>query len=495
MHPPLKAHQKLSYGFGQLGEGFQNGAFEAFLFFFYTQVLGLPGTLTGAAVLIALLFDAVTDPLVGSLSDSAKTRWGRRHPFMAASVIPASLCFYLIFTPPAGLSEFQLFLWLTGFAVLIRGSMTLFVVPYSAMTAELSNDTTERTSIAAYRSVFTIIGWLSVSMAGTMYFFRATPDYELGTLNPAAYTEFGAAVAIAIAIPIIVSTVATLGLRDRLFQAAESQNFSLHGVVQDARTALSFTAFRLLIIAGLFAFLATGVRLTLLIHLKTFFFQLNSQEIGYAMLATLVGMLSGLVLWNLISRKLEKATCYMIGVAWMGFFAMFPVAVFYFGWLPDAAGHTGVLVLVVASAFLSGLGGSCVSLMTISMLADQTDENELLTGRRQEGIYFGTSNFLHKCSSGLGHFVAGVGLDLINFPNDAVPGEVAVETVNRLGFLYGPGILFFCLIAALFMRNYPLTRQRHADIVRQLEARRSSASDATTTHHLGGETNTELGAY
>ena len=131
---PLTGQQKLTYGFGQLGEGFQNGAFEAFLFFYYTQVLGLPGTLAGAAVLVALLFDAITDPLIGSLSDSTRSRWGRRHPFMVISVIPVAVSFYLVFTPPAGLTEFSLFAWLTGFAVLVRGSMTLFLVPYSAMT-------------------------------------------------------------------------------------------------------------------------------------------------------------------------------------------------------------------------------------------------------------------------------------------------------------------------------------------------------------------------
>ncbi|MCZ6829060.1 MAG: MFS transporter [Gammaproteobacteria bacterium] len=495
MNTPLRGHQKLSYGFGQLGEGFQNGAVEAFLFFYYTQVLGLSGTLTGAAVLVALLFDAVTDPLVGSLSDSAKTRWGRRHPFMMLSAIPTALSFYLVFTPPAGLTEFNLFLWLAGFAVLVRASMTLFVVPYSAMTAELSDDPTERTSIAAYRSVFSILGWLSVSMAGTMYFFRATPNYELGTLNPAAYPAFGAVVAIAIAIPIVVSTLATFGLRDRLFEAAVDHHFSMRGMINDAATAMSFPAFRILIIAGLVAFLATGMRLALLVHLKSFFFEMNSQEIGYTMVATLVGMLSGLVLWNWVSRRLEKKTCYMIGVAWMGFFALFPVAVYYFGWLPVSAGHTGVVMLVIVASFLSGLGGASVSLMTISMLADVTDENELQTGRRQEGIYFGTSNFLHKCSSGLGHFVAGVGLDLIAFPSDAIPGEVAPEIINRLGLLYGPGVLFCCLIASFIMRRYPLSRDRHAEIIRQLEAQRPTSAKTGSTHDLDDDLGTELGAY
>lgn len=484
--PPLKFYQKLCYGFGQLAEGLQNGAFEAFLFFYYTQVLGLSGTLSGTAVLIALLFDAVTDPMIGSMSDSAKTRWGRRHPFMLFGLMPMVIGFYLLFTPPAGLSTYGLFAWLTGLAIVVRGGMTLFLVPFTAMTAEFTSDPNQRTVLVGFRMLFSILGWLSVSLIGTMYFFRATPEFELGTLNPEAYPAFAMAIAIAISIPVVVSTVSTFFLRDRLFDALEGDTFSFRGLRDDIYTAMSFPAYRLLVISGLMAFMATGIRLALLVHLKSFFFELSSKEIGYTMMATLIGMLSGLALWTLISRRLEKKTCYMIGVSWMGFFAMFPVAVYYFSWLPDSSGHGTLLLLVIGSAFLAGLGGSCVALMTNSMLADLTDENELKTGRRQEGIYFGTMNFLHKSSSGLGHFVAGMGLDLIAFPRDAVPGEVAADIVNRLGFLYGPGILLFCLIAALIMWRYPLTRRRQSEISAQLKRQRSSPLEKEERNKLEG---------
>ena len=102
-------------------------------------MLEVSGTLCGIALGIALLFDAVTDPLTGSLSDNWKSKWGRRHPFMYASAIPLGFCFYFLFVPPA-LSETGLFIWLTSFAVLTRAAMTLYHVPHIALGAELTNN-------------------------------------------------------------------------------------------------------------------------------------------------------------------------------------------------------------------------------------------------------------------------------------------------------------------------------------------------------------------
>jgi Na+/melibiose symporter-like transporter len=117
---------------GQASEGIKNAAFSFLLLFLYSQVLGLPAFLAGTALAIALVFDAVTDPVAGSLSDSLKHRWGRRHPFMYASAIPLALSFALVFHPPSGLGQMGLFVWLTVFAVLVRGAMTLFHVPHLA---------------------------------------------------------------------------------------------------------------------------------------------------------------------------------------------------------------------------------------------------------------------------------------------------------------------------------------------------------------------------
>ena len=98
------------YGLGSVSEGIKNTAFSAFLLFYYNQVLGLPGTLSGLAILLALVVDAVTDPLVGSISDNFHSRWGRRHPFMYIAALPMAVCFFLLFNPPASLGQTELFL-------------------------------------------------------------------------------------------------------------------------------------------------------------------------------------------------------------------------------------------------------------------------------------------------------------------------------------------------------------------------------------------------
>ena len=160
MPSALTFNTKFAYGIGQLAEGLKNSALSTFVLFYYNQVLGLSGTLAGTAILIALLFDAVSDPLAGSLSDNWRSRWGRRHPFMYASALPLGIAFFFLFSPPEGLSEFSLFLWLTVTVVLTRGAMTLYHVPHIALGAELSEDYDERTQIVSYRYFLGFAGYL-----------------------------------------------------------------------------------------------------------------------------------------------------------------------------------------------------------------------------------------------------------------------------------------------------------------------------------------------
>ena len=100
---------KIVYGLGSVADGVKNTTFNVFLLFFYTQVAGLSGSLAGAAILIALVFDAVSDPLIGNISDNFHSRWGRRHPFMYAAALPMAVFFGLIFSPPQGLGQAGLF--------------------------------------------------------------------------------------------------------------------------------------------------------------------------------------------------------------------------------------------------------------------------------------------------------------------------------------------------------------------------------------------------
>jgi Na+/melibiose symporter-like transporter len=132
----LNTSTRLWYGLGQTAEGIKNHSFTTFLLFYYTQVHGLSGTLASLALGIALLFDAVSDPLAGVLSDRTESRWGRRHPFMYASAVPLGVFVYLLFAPPeipADLPREPLLLaWLLMSIVGARVSMTFFAIPWGA---------------------------------------------------------------------------------------------------------------------------------------------------------------------------------------------------------------------------------------------------------------------------------------------------------------------------------------------------------------------------
>jgi Na+/melibiose symporter-like transporter len=136
----LSFSTKLYQGIGAIPDTVKNWVFNTFTLLFYSQILGVDAVLVSVALALAMVFDAVTDPLVATLSDNSKTRWGRRHPLMLLAALPLGAALAAVFVPPSGLSHTGLFLWLLGFAVLTRGLMTLYFVPWAAIAAELSDD-------------------------------------------------------------------------------------------------------------------------------------------------------------------------------------------------------------------------------------------------------------------------------------------------------------------------------------------------------------------
>ncbi len=189
--PPLTFNVKLAYGVGQLAEGLKNGAMNTFVVFYYSQVLGMSGTMAGLAVGTALLIDAITDPLAGSLSDHWRSKWGRRHPFMLVSMVPLAICFFLLFAPPVR-GEWALFAWLVVFTNLTRTAMTFYHVAHLALGAEMTTDFSGRVSLVGFRMFFNIFGGFAATMIGFQFFFAPSADYPVGQLDPAAYAPFAA---------------------------------------------------------------------------------------------------------------------------------------------------------------------------------------------------------------------------------------------------------------------------------------------------------------
>ena len=146
--PHLGFGTRLAYGFGAVAQGAKSNGFNYLLLFFYSQVVGLPAQWVSFAILIALVFDAVSDPLVGYFSDNLRSPWGRRHPFMYASALPVSLAYYFLWAPPEWSQEALLAYFLV-LAIFIRTTITLYDIPSTALVAELTDDYVERSGLWA----------------------------------------------------------------------------------------------------------------------------------------------------------------------------------------------------------------------------------------------------------------------------------------------------------------------------------------------------------
>ncbi len=475
----LSFFRKALYGTAQLAEGVKLTAFSLFLLFYYNQVLGLSGRLAGLALGLATVVDAVVDPLMGSISDSTRHRWGRRHPYMYAAVLPLAVTFALLFRPPDGLGETGLFVWLFAFTILVRISVTIFQVPHMALGAELSSDYRERTSIVAYRNFLAYVGATLVIGLGWSVFFRATPAFPNGQLNHTAYPPFGVFFGVVAALAVLVSALGT-HVRIPFLPVPHDapRPLTLGRLVGELRGTLSNPSFRVLFVGVVLFFVTRGVAQGLDVYMFTHFWRLAPDAILRVQGIGLVGVLLGTVLWVMLAGRIDKKPAFLVGMTTYSAFTLLPPLARLWDWFPDHANPAYVVVLGALS-FVAALGAAAALVTSGSMMADIADEHELNTGHRQEGIFFGGLTFAAKATSGLGQFVAGSGLDMIAFPVRAAPGTVPETTVTALGILYGPGVAIIALVAIVVLSRYRLDRARHEEIVRALLARRQEGAAAT----------------
>ena len=268
----LRFNFKLAYGVGQAGEGMFGTGLGFFLLFYYSQILGLSPGLAGTAIGIAVMVDAVSDIFAGSLSDHWHSRNGRRHPFMYASFLPLSLCFFLLFFPLVS-SEWGLFIWLAVFTNLARTMMSLYHVPHIALGAEITEDIKDRTALVAYRVFFSNVGSLFALM---MFFLVFSPLLgEVGRFNAEAYKPWALCVAVTMAITIFWSAWGTRSIIPFLPQAPDQPraSFSMLMVrlVEDFKNVTRNRNFRYLFTGVLILYIMVGVTYTLDIYMITYF--------------------------------------------------------------------------------------------------------------------------------------------------------------------------------------------------------------------------------
>lgn len=463
---------KMVYSIGSTAESIVYTTTTSFTLIFYNQVRGLSAANVGTALALGLIFNAVFDPLIGSWSDRTRSRWGRRHPFMFASILPSALLFYLLFSPPDWGETGQL-LWLAAMNTLLLQALTLYHTPHLALGGEMSDDYLERSSIMGFNTFCLWIGDTLGWLLSFRLFFRATEQFPNGALDPGRWPLFAAVFALLIGGLLALSSFSTRKIIPFLPKpAADVPGFNLREFIRDIGRALSSRNYVVLLLGMFFSSMMVGVRTGLWLYTATFYWQLDNNQISWFTLGSFSGYLFAAFVVKRMHARFDKRWTGAVALALYCIGPAIPLTLGAFNLL--SSDTPGLIAILVAFSVLQHAPYSVMTTTVYSALADIADENELRYGMRQEGILYSTRTFFGRVDQALGTAVSGWVLMWIAFPAHAKPGEVAPQVLGGLAnaFILStiPG-----LIAVVFYAMLRVTRESHDATRAALSARTAPA--------------------
>lgn len=458
---------KLSYGVGSAVFGIKDAGLQIFLLMFYTQIVGVPAPLVGLALTVALVIDAISDPIVGYWSDNFRSKWGRRHPFMYASAIPLAVSYFLLWTPPKDWDHQSLFWYVTAMAVLVRTALTFFETPSAALGPELTRDYDQRSSLQSWRSFF---GWTGGNAMTVMMFFFLFPafvtaDIPNGQFNRDAYGVYAWVAAGVMFGAVLISSIGTHGQIAKL-RAPPQRKLSLGGVFGEIFETLFNKSMGAIFLTAIIAATTLGMGQALSVYMSTYFWALRPEQIGMITLLIFVSAGVGASLAPLLTRRFgKKRGIIIVGALGM---TLFPIGILLrlngvvtpgtdgAFWVVLVQGQVDVILLVAQQALL------------ISMISDLVEQAEVKTGRRSEGVFFAANTFVLKVTTGVGLMAATAVLALAQFPSGVAPDQVPDSALVALGWWYLPAILLLRLTMILAILPYSVDRKSHEETLQKL---------------------------
>ncbi len=443
---------------------------NSFIFFYYTAVLGLSGSMVGAALAISMTLDAIADPLIGSWSDSVRSRFGRRLPVMLIGAPLTMITMGLLFSPPAGLSPFLLFGWLTLSKMSVRAFASVYNIPYFALGGEMSDDYAERARIVAWRLLAGIVVSVVITRLAYSHFFAG----EGGLQQPERYPAFGWSIAALMFAGGLICCLGIWRFSASLPQPSTPPKPMLQRLPGELAEIFRNRSFRILFISMLMFTSAAGVHAALQNHNYVFVWKLRPEAIQYMTYGGLAGITLGVPLTPVLLKWMEKKVAVLLGfglviAAWV----VLPVIRATGAFAPTGA---EALPWLIATAMVVGLGSGIIFIALPSMMSDAADEHEHLYGTRREGLFFSGLGFAGKAAAGVGTMVGGFTLDLLRFPREVgrqVNAVVDEGVLAGLVLAWGPLCALLSFMGALIFAPYAITRHRQAEIAAALKIKRA----------------------
>ncbi len=465
--PPLSLKTKLAYGAGDLGPAITANLLAFFLLIFFTNVAGLNAGLAGSVLMIGKIWDAVNDPMVGMLSDRTRSaRWGRRYPWMLYGAIPFGLTFFLQWLVPrfsenASTNQWGLFIYYVLVGIVFNTFYTIVNLPYTALTPELTHDYNERTSLNSFRFAFSIGGSI-LSLILALVIFQVVPDAGQ------QYLWLGGICALISTLPLFWCVFGTYGRTRAMAQL----NLPLDTETELpflAQLKIAFSNRPFLYVIGIYlcSWLAVQITAAVLPFFVVNCLGLSSQTFTQIALAVQATALLMLFVWSAVSQRFGKKATYFMGMAlWI----IAQAGLFFLQ--PEQSG------LVYPLAVLAGVGVSTAYLIPWSMIPDVIELDELNTGQRREGVFYGFMVLLQKIGLAVGLFVVGQALSQSGFIA-SVAGQPApiqpASALTTIRFAIGPVPTVALILGLGLAYFYPITREVHAEILLKLSEKKRSA--------------------
>lgn len=442
---PLKT--KIGFGIGDLGGNLFFTIIGFYLLYFLTDVVQLAAGLAGTALMIGKIWDAVTDPVVGYLSDRTRHRMGRRRPYIFYGSFLLLGAMIIMFTDPGLGSQPMLFLWAVVVYCILNTAYTIVNIPYTALLPELTRDYHQRTVLAGFRMSFAVVGTL-VGAAAVLPIVDLFPGLSNG------WTLMGAVMG-----GIMLVTALTTFFVVREPQGSPSQE--THGFLRTYRGALGNKPFLLVLFPNMLH--TTGVTIIqgALLYYFTYIFEARDL-FRFALLFLLASSIIFIPVWVLVSKKIGKKNSYNVGMGLLTVVLLLFFATAHFNPLP----YTYLLLAV------AGVGFATHYVMPHALLPDVTEDDYATHGIRREGIFYSMWAFSTKVGQAMAIGLSGWTLSLFGYTPHIEQTELA-----RIGIrlLCGPIPAVFFIGGIVILSFYPITRHYYENLQRIILERESHA--------------------
>ena len=460
----LPRREKIAYALGTGNDTWGHWLYPAVAYAIFNIYLGLGPGLVGLALALIRLFDAVSDPVFGWLSDNTRSRFGRRRPFILVGSILGGIGLPFLFLVPGSIRGPSLFWWMLLSNLIYLPLISCFNMAYQSLGAELTPDYHERTSVNAFKAaiskIFEVTNFAALPFTN-LWFFKSAVDGKQNTLlGIQVYT------AILGGLMVVIGIVIFSKVKERYYEGVASRHQEKVSIKDSIYATMSCRPFRLILLVNLSFTIGTGMLGTLGYYM-TIYFVNNGNTVTGNNWNGLMGV-SYMVLGFLgapslawVGRRTGKRTAMFIALG---------VALFAFGgnwfWYNP---RLPWLQLIGSGAGAFGSAG--IAMIVGSIVADVMDYDELNSGKRREGAFSACNSWINKAGGAAGYFLAGQILSVIGFnANPLGPQSPHTLALLRLAVIAGP-ILGICTGAFLLLR-FPLTQETMHEIRLKLEARR-----------------------